>query len=89
MLSTGIKLYEKLEKDFLTKEEVITSKRSIRGYFSDFDYEINLDTKVDFEDVSTIDENVINSVSDYEIKLGRPITYDESHIYGPQKKKTL
>ena len=89
MQSVGIQLYEILNTDFLTKEEIVANKEFIRGYFSDFDYEINLDTKVDFENASTIDENVIDSVSDYEAKLERPITYDESHIYGPYKKKTL
>lgn len=87
--SVGIQLHERLKTDFLTKEEIVVNKKFIRGYFSDFDYEINLDSKVDFENASTIDENVIDSVSDYEAKLGRPITYDESHIYGPHKKKTL
>lgn len=89
MSPVGVELYEKLKADFLTKEEIIANKKFIRGYFSDFDYEINIDTKVDFENASTIDENIIDSVSDYKEKLGRPITYDEGHIYGPVKKKTL
>ena len=89
MSPVGIQFFERLKKYFLTKEEIIANKRFISGYFSDFDYEINLDTKLDFENVSTIDENIIDSVSDYEAKLERPITYDECHIYGPHKKKTL
>ena len=89
MSHVGVELYEKLKADFLTKEEIIANKKLIRGYFSDFDYEINIDTKVDFENASTIDENIIDSVSDYKEKLGRPITYYEGHIYGPVKKKTL
>lgn len=89
MTPLGIQLYERLKTDFLTKEEIIANKKLIMGYFSDFDYEINIDTKVDFENASTIAENVIDSVSDYKAKLVRPITYDESHIYGPVKKKTL
>lgn len=83
----GVELYKKLEKDFLSKEEIIANRKLIRGYYSDFDYYTYDDNNVDYNNTSAINENIINSVSEYEQKLGRPITYDENHIYGP--KKTL
>lgn len=89
MTPTWKKLYEETKKDFLTKEEIIANKNLIPGYYSDFDYELEMDTKVDYTNFSTIDENIINSVAEYRKKRKRPITYDETHIYGPIKKKKL
>lgn len=48
-----------------------------------------MDTKVDYENYLTIAENIVNSEQDYREKKKRPITYDESHIYGQHKNKTL
>lgn len=89
MIPTWKKLYEKTKKEFLTKEEIIANHTLICGYYSDFDYELEMDNKVDYTNPSTIDENIINSESEYRAKMGRPITYDEDHIYGPIKKKKL
>lgn len=83
----GVGLYKRLGKEFLTKEEIIANRQFIRGYYSDFGHDIYADNNVDYNNSSAINEKIINSVSEYEQKLGRPITYDENHIYGP--KKTL
>ena len=36
-----------------------------------------------------IDENIIDTVLEYEKKEKRPITYDSTHIYGPNKVNKL
>lgn len=89
MFPTWKKLYEALKKDFFTKEEIIANQHFLPGYYSDFDYELDMDTKVDYENLSTIDENIINSESEYREKMRKPITYDEDHIYGPRKTRIL
>lgn len=87
--TVGLELFEQTQKDFLTIEELIANKNFMSGHYSDLDYGLKIDTKVDYENYLTIDENIIDSELDYREKLKRPITYDEGHIYGPQKKKTL
>lgn len=89
MPSIWKKLYEKVKRNFLTKEEIIANKNFITGHYSDFGYELETDTKVDYENFSTIGENTISSEPEYKERMGRPITYDENHIYGPIKKKKL
>jgi len=85
----GMDLYRKIKKDSITKKEIIEYKKLLTGYFSDLDCDsLQLETNVDFEDSHTIEENIIDTVQEYEEKLGRPITYDRGHIYGPSKVKT-
>lgn len=87
-----IELYiKKPEKDFITKEEIIANKKMILrfGYYSDLDYEPEINTNIDYENPFTIEENIINSEAEYRKKLRKPITYDEDHIYGPVKKRKL
>lgn len=83
----GTKLYEKLSKDSLTKEEIIANKEIVflSGYFSDLDHELKTTTDVNYEDSSTISENIIVSEPHYRKKLGRTITYDPGHIYSKVK----
>lgn len=83
--AAGMALFLQTKKAFLSIEEILANKDAIRGYYSDLDYGLSFETKVDYENSSTIDENVINSVRDYTEKKKRPITYDKTHILGPQK----
>ncbi|GEM_PF-4366518 len=87
--TVGMELFERIQKEFLTKKEIFVNRDAITGHYSDLDYELIMDTKVDYENYLTIAENIVNSEQDYREKKKRPITYDESHIYGPHKKKTL
>ena len=89
----GMNLYNYIKKDYITKEEIIEIEKSedwLFGYQSDFSYELlKTDNTVDYENPLTIEENIIDTVTEYEEKQKRPITYDESHIYGPNRVKTL
>ncbi len=89
MKSTATQLYEGVQKDFLTKEEITANIKFIAGYFSDLDYELEMSTQVDYENPSTIDENIITSEPEYRMKKKRPITYDKGHIYGPKSELLL
>ena len=89
----GMKLHDYINKDYVTKQEIIEIKKNqewLFGYQSDFSYELlKTDTKVDYENSLTIDENIIDTVLEYEKKERRPITYDSTHIYGPNKVNKL
>lgn len=85
----GIELFENTQKYFFTKEELIANKSLISGYYSDLDYELNLNTNVDYENYLTINENIIRSEVDYREKKQRPIIYDTMSVYGPKIRKLL
>ena len=87
----GMKLYDYISKDYITKQEIIEIKKNkdwLFGYQSDFSYEL-LDTTVDYENPLMIEKNIIDTIQKYEEKQKRPITYDSTHIYGPNKVKKL
>lgn len=48
IMPIGIELHKRLKTDFLTKEEIITNKKLITGYYSDFNYKLSIDTNVDY-----------------------------------------
>ena len=85
----GMKLYDYINKDYVTKQEIMEIKKDkdgLFGYQSDFSYELlKTDTTVDYENPLTTDENIIDTVQKYEEKEKRPITY----IYGHNKLKKL
>ena len=84
----GMDLHEKIKKEYITKTELISSKNLLRGYFSDLDYDLpRSEIDIDFENFKTVEENIIDTVQQYEEKLERPITYESDHIYGPNKRK--
>lgn len=89
----GLKLHDYINKDYVTKQEIMEIKKDqewLFGYQSDFSYELlKTDTTVDYENPLMIDENIIDTVQKYEEKEKRPITYDSTHIYGPNKLKKL
>lgn len=89
----GMKLYDYINKDYVTKQEIMEIKKNkdwLFGYQSDLSYEsLKTDTTVDYENSLMIDENIIDTVRKYEEKEKRPITYDSTHIYGPNKLKKL
>lgn len=86
----GMDLQKKIQKESITKPELIASKKLLRGYFSDLDYDLpESEIDIDFKNVKAVEENVINTVQQYEERLERPITYDSDHIYGPNRKKSL
>ena len=89
----GMKLHDYINKDHVTKQEIMEIKKDqewLFGYQSDFSYELlKTDTTVDYENPLMIDENIIDNVKKYEEKEKRPITYDNTHIYGPNKLKKL
>ena len=88
----GMKLYRYINKDYITKQEIIEIKKNkewLFGYQSDFSYEaLKTDTTVDYENPLTIEENIIDTVQEYEEKLKRPLSYESDHIYGPQNYRS-
>lgn len=86
----GMKLYDYLKKDFVTKEEIIKNKEKLLwGYYSDFDYEfLKTKTDVDYEDESAINDYIIETELEYEQKLDRPIAYTDG-ICTPSATKKL
>lgn len=85
----GMNLFEKLKKDFITKEELLANKKNLMGYYSDLDYEQSIDNRINYEEESTIKENIITSVDEYSEKLSKTITLNPNQLYGPSKKKVL
>ena len=84
----GVKLYEKFQKDFLTKEEIVRECHLTFGYCSDIEYgNYEDETLIDYEDQSMIDENIIDTVDEYVAKKEKPITASPGHIYGPGSAK--
>ena len=92
-LTLGNSLYKKINKEFITKEDIIKYGSIISGHYADLDYvdKLDLDTKVDYEDGSQRDKHIINSEPEKKKKIGRLITFEENCVYGhePVKKKTL
>lgn len=89
----GTELYNYINKDYITKKEIIEIKKNNKwlfGYQSDFDYKLlKTDTTVDYENPFAIEENTTDTVKIYEEKKKRLITYDNNHIYGPKQIKKL
>lgn len=86
----GMDLYEKIKREYITKKDLIAFKDFLRGHFSDLDYDLQkAETDIDFRKSKVVEKNIIDTVKQYEEKLGRPITFDSNHIYGPNKKKLL
>ncbi len=89
----GRGLHDYVNKDYITKEDLIKIKKNNKwlfGYQSDFSYELlETDSIVDYENSLTIEENIIDTVQEYEEKKRRPITYDNSHIYGSNQVRIL
>lgn len=89
MKSFGIKLYDRLQTDFITKQQLIENKSILTGYFSDLDYDdITTDTDLDYENISMVMECIIETELEYEQKLDRPIMYTDG-ISPPSSAKKL
>ena len=88
----GMNLYNYIKKDYITKDEIIEIEKSGKwsdGYQSDFIYDsLNPFNKIDYENPKTVDENIIDTVQEYEKKLKRPISYEDDCIYGPEHYRT-
>lgn len=85
----GEKIFNQIDKEFVTKDELIELKEKLYGYFSDLDYDdIKRTTDVDYKDFSSIENNIIKTEYEYEQKFNRPIIYTDG-IYEPSNKKRL
>lgn len=83
----GMNLYEKIKKDYITRDELIMYKNYLFGHYSDLDYDLpRSEIDIDFKDSKAIEENIVDTVQQYEEHLGRTITFDINHIHGPNKK---
>ena len=86
-----MELYNYINKDYITKQEIIDIKKNREWLFvyqSDFSYELlKTTTAVDYENPLTIEENIIRTIQEYEEKQKRPITYDNNYIY--ESKRVL
>ena len=85
----GEGLYKTINKETITKEDIIKYHSIISGHYADLDYvdKLIIDTMVDYEDDTQFGKYIISSEPEYRQKLGRLITFEETCIYGPVKKK--
>ena len=83
----GMELYHYIHQDYITKQEIIEIKKNqawLFGYQSDFCFpSLNTTVTVDYENPFTIEENIIDTVDEYEEKRKRPLSYESDCIYGP------
>ena len=89
----GMELYNYIKKDYITKQELIESKKNMDwlfGYQSDFDCEsLKMDTLVDYENLLTIEENIIDTIQKYEEKRKTIMFYENTRIYDSSVVKRL
>ncbi len=87
----GMDLYDYIGKDYVTKQEILEIKKNkewLFGYQSDFSYNLlKTDTIVDYENPLTIEENIIDTVQEYNEKQRRPIIYDSNYYVSNEVKK--
>ena len=83
----GMKLYNITKRENLTKDEIFALKQHIFGHYNDLDYDVSMDSDVNYLIPEAIKGNIIDTVADYVTIKGRPITFNTTHIYGPGKCK--
>ena len=73
--SIGKEMIKKTNITFISKSEIIKFSPYLGCYISDFDYKDNIETntKVDYEKPLEYDSYIIDSIQEYEDKLGKNI----------------
>lgn len=76
--SLGEELYERLQIEYISKNDIRKNRKILFGYFSDLDYDLlKTETDVDYEDNLIIKDFIIDTELEYEQKLDRPIMYTD------------
>lgn len=89
MKSLGLELYERLQTEFISKNDIKNNRVFLWGYFSDLDYDLlKTETEVDYEDNSIIKDYIIDTELEYEQRMNRPIMYTDG-IRTPSATKRL